>query len=113
MAKWSARVQSMPKPNTPVTVTRAFAGLAHDGVNYQLVHGRLRRRNTAAGPSWWVDYVSFLRRRNTAAGPSWRVDYVSFRPLEIRPEDEGITWCRGHRGPQVDRLAVVAALAPP
>jgi hypothetical protein len=103
MAQWSTRVQGMPKPNTPITVriasfrTDVFQGhfQGHGPLvesSYELAHTWLRRRQDASGVTWWPS-------------GSWA--------FEIKPEDEGVTWCRGHRGPAVDRLAVVASLTHP
>lgn len=80
MAKWSALLVGMPKPNTPIMVKYGS----------RVVHGWLRRR--LAQNSWqWFSDSPFM---NTA----------------INPADEGVTWARGHSGPAVDALTVRAAL---
>jgi hypothetical protein len=41
----------------------------------------------------------------------WVAQRHHFDSVLIRPEDEGITWARGHEGKAVDALRVASALA--
>jgi hypothetical protein len=83
MAKWSALLVGMPKPNTPIAVVQGST----------VFLARLRRRDIKRrGVFWW------------SSRPG-----ITFA-ININPADEGVTWARGHSGPAVDALTVRAAL---
>lgn len=41
----------------------------------------------------------------------WKARRDGYGDVRLRQQDEGITWCRGHEGIQVDALMVAVALS--